>query len=201
MKRTFEFLNYVVDKKKLLRLVLTLLLFALCLIVCCRAQENRDTARFEAEKAELVSGYETRIQELTASAEAGIYASQYLPQDYMGEAYPLAQWLDCLDRIYPGLTAEAKALACWVVINRMDSSLYPDDVLSVLQQEGQFCEFDDGTPPTEGNVTTANNQLARYYNGDIRPAPPSAVFITVSTDGVVLRDNWEETAQTGHWRA
>ncbi len=28
-----------------------------------------------------------------------------------------------------------------------------------------------------------------------------AVFITVSSDGVVMRDSWEETAKTGHWRA
>lgn len=43
----------------------------------------------------------------------------------------------------------------------------------------------------------ANNRK----NGDIRPVPSTAVFITVSDDGVVLRDSWEETDQTGYWRA
>ena len=92
-------------------------------------------------------------------------------------------------------------MACWVVINRVDSSKYPDDLESVLWQEGQFCEFSDAAPPTEGNFTIATNQLSRYHNGDIRPVPATAVFITVSDEGVVLRDSWEETAKTQHWRA
>ena len=91
--------------------------------------------------------------------------------------------------------------ACWVVINRVESSDYPDDLESVLWQEGQFCEFSDAEPPTEGNFTIATNQLSRFYNGDIRPVPSTAVFITVSDEGVVLRDSWEETAKTQHWRA
>ena len=72
---------------------------------------------------------------------------------------------------------------------------------SVRWQEGQFGEFSDAEPPTEGNFTIATNQLSRFYNGDIRPVPSTAVFITVSSEGVVLRDSWEDSWSTGHWRA
>ena len=83
----------------------------------------------------------------------------------------------------------------------MESSDYPNDIETVLKQPEQFCEFSDAEPPTESNIVIASNQLSRYYNGDIRPVPSRAVFITVNSDGVVLRDTWEENRNTRYWRA
>lgn len=195
-----EFLRYVIDPGKVKAMVLMIQTVALLMLIGCRAQQGFDQTRYEAEAAELVAAHEAEVQMLTAKAEKGIYATQYLSSRYEGDAWKVAQWLDCLDARY-NLTGEAKALACWVVFNRVESSEYPDNVDEVLWQPGQFCEFSDTEPPTEGNFTIATNQLSRYYNGDIRPVPATAVFITVSDEGVVLRDSWEETAKTQHWRA
>lgn len=195
-----EFLRYVIDPGKVKALILLMQTVALLMLIGCRSQLVRDTYRFEAREAELVAAHDAEIQQLTARAEAGIYATQYLSSKYESDAWALGQWLDCLDARY-ALSQEAKALACWVVINRVESSEYPDDLESVLWQEGQFCEFSDAEPPTEGNFAIATNQLSRFYNGDIRPVPSTAVFITVSSEGVVLRDSWEETTKTQHWRA
>lgn len=200
MKNLIAFLRYVVDARKLKTLVLVSQCFILALLIGCRAQQGYDQARYEAEAAELVAAHDAEIQQLTERAEQGIYATQYLSSKYEGDAWAVAQWLDCLDARYH-LTDEAKALACWVVFNRVESSEYPDNVDEVLWQKGQFCEYSDAEPPTEGNFTIATNQLSRFYNGDIRPVPSTAVFIAVSDEGVVLRDSWEETAKTQHWRA
>lgn len=200
MKEVFDFLRYVIDTRKLKAVVMVSQCFILALLIGCRAQQGYDQARYEAEAAELVAAHEAEVQMLTARAEQGIYATQYLASWYESDAWALGQWLDCLDARY-ALSQEAKVLACWVVINRVESSEYPDDLESVLWQEGQFCEFSDAEPPTEGNFTIATNQLSRFYNGDIRPVPSTAVFIAVSSEGVVLRDSWEETAKTQHWRA
>lgn len=195
-----EFLRYVIDPGKVKTMVLVIQTVALLMLIGCRAQQGYDQARYEAETAELVAAHDAEIQQLTARAEAGIYATQYLSSRYESDAWKVAQWLDCLDARY-NLTDEAKVLACWVVFNRVDSSEYPDNVDGVLWQKGQFCEYSDSEPPTEGNMVIATNQVSRWRNGDIRPAPSRAVFITVSSDGVVLRDSWEETAKTQHWRA
>ena len=195
-----EFLRYVIDPGKVKALILLIQTVALLMLIGCRAQQGYDQARYEGEAAELVAAHEAESQQLTAKAEAGIYATQYLASRYESDAWALGQWLDCLDARY-SLSQEAKALACWVVINRVESSEYPDDLESVLLQKGQFCEFSADEPPTEENFTIATNQLSRYHNGDIRPVPSTAVFITVSSEGVVLRDSWEETAKTQHWRA
>ena len=194
------FLKYVIDTRKLKAVVLVSQCFILALLIGCRAQQGFDQTRYEAETAELVVAHEAEIQQLTARAEAGIYATQYLSSKYEGDAWRVAQWLDCLDARY-NLTDEAKALACWVVFNRADSGQYPDNVEGVLRQNGQFCEYSDEEAPTEGNMVIATNQVSRWKNGDIRPVPARAVFITVSNEGVELRDSFEETRSTGYWRA
>lgn len=200
MKETVEFLRYVIDPGKVKALILLMQTVALLMLIGCRSQLVRDTYRFEAREAELVAAHDAEIQQLTARAEAGIYATQYLSSKYEGDAWKVAQWLDCLDARY-NLTDEAKALACWVVFNRVESSEYPDNVESVLWQPGQFCEYSDSEAPTEKNMVIATNQVSRWANGDIRPAPSRAVFITVSSDGVELRDSFNETRSTGYWRA
>lgn len=200
MKEIVEFLRYVIDPGKVKALILLIQTVALLMLIGCRAQQGYDQARYEEETEELVAAHEAEIQKLTAKAEAGIYATQYLSSAYEGDAWKVAQWLDCLDARY-NLTDEAKALACWVVFNRVDSSDYPDNIDSVLWQPGQFCEYSDEEAPTEGNMVIATNQVSRWKNGDIRPAPSTAVFIAVSSEGVELRDSFEETRSTGYWRA
>ena len=200
MKEVFDVLRYVVDARKVKQSILLVQAVVLLMLVGCRSQLVRDTDRFEARTAELVAAHEAEIQQLTAKAEAGIYATQYLSSAYEGDAWKVAQWLGCLDARY-NLTDEAKALACWVVFNRVDSDNYPDNVDGVLWQPGQFCEYSDSDAPTEENMVIATNQVSRWKNGDIRPVPSSAVFIAVSSEGVELRDGFEETRSTGHWRA
>ena len=200
MKEVFDFLRYVVDARKVKQSILLVQAVVLLMLVGCRSQLVRDTDRFEARTAELVAAHEAEIQQLTAKAEAGIYATQYLSSAYEGDAWKVAQWLGCLDARY-NLTDEAKALACWVVFNRVDSDNYPDNVDGVLWQPGQFCEYSDSDAPTEENMVIATNQVSRWKNGDIRPVPSSAVFIAVSSEGVELRDGFEETRSTGNWRA
>ena len=200
IKEINEFLRYVIDPRKVKTLILVMQTVTLLMLIGCRAQQGFDQARYEAETAKLVAAHDAEIQQLTAKAEAGVYATQYLSSEYEGDAWKVAQWLDCLDARY-NMTDEAKALACWVVFNRADSDQYPDNVESVLWQEGQFCEYSDDEAPTEGNMVIATNQVSRWKNGDIRPVPSRAVFITVSSDGVELRDSFEETRSTGYWRA
>ena len=195
-----NFLKYVIDFRKVKTLILILQSVILLLIVGCRSQLERDTTRFQAEIETLRATHEAEIAQLTAQAEQNIYATQYLSSQYEGDAWTLGQWLDCLDRRY-SLTPEAKALACWVVLNRMESSEYPDNIEEVLLQPEQFCEFSDKEEPTEANFIIATNQLSRYYNGDIRPVPSTAIFIAVTNNGVELRDDFKETARTQYWRA
>lgn len=195
-----NFIKYVIDFRKVKTLILILQSVILLMIAGCRSQLVKDTNKFQEEIEALQASHNAEIAQITAQAEQGIYATQYLSSEYEKDAWTLGQWLDCLDQRY-SLTPEAKALACWVVINRMESSEYPDNIEDVLLQPEQFCEFSNEKTPTEANFIIATNQLSRYHNDDIRPVPSTAVFITVSNNGVELRDNFKETARTQYWRA
>ena len=195
-----NFIKYVIDFRKVKTLILILQSVILLLITGCRSQLVKDTNKFQAEIEALQASHSVEIAQITAQAEQGIYATQYLSSEYEKDAWTLGQWLDCLDQRY-SLTPEAKALACWVVLNRMESSEYPDNIEDVLLQPEQFCEFSNEKTPTEANFIIATNQLSRYHNDDIRPVPSTAVFITVSNNGVELRDDFKETARTQYWRA
>ena len=195
-----NFIKCVIDFKKVKALILILQSVILLMIAGCRSQLIKDTNKFQAEIEALQASHNAEIAQITAQAEQGIYATQYLSSEYEKDAWTLGQWLDCLDQRY-SLTPEAKALACWVVLNRMESSEYPDNIEDVLLQPEQFCEFSNEKTPTEANFIIATNQLSRYHNGDIRPVPSTAVFITVSNNGVELRNDFKETARTQYWRA
>lgn len=201
MKYTFDFLRYAVDGRQVKKLLLLIQTVVLLMLVGCRAQLGADIERFEAERAELIGTHAAELAELKTQAEAGIYITGYLPEDTDGDAWTLGQWLGCLERTYPGLSAEAKALACWCIFNRIDSPEYPDSMSWVLLQEGQFEEYDEAGEVTDQNYSIAANQLSRWLNGGTRPCGSGAVYITVSSEGVELRDSWETGRYTNYWRA
>lgn len=196
-----SFLRYAIDPRKVKRLILLMQSVVLLMLVGCRSQLASDINKFQAREDALIAAHAAELDTVISKAEAGIYASQYLPDSAQGDVLPLARWLGCLEGLYPGLSPEAKALACWCVFNRVDSGLYPDDMESVLLQPGQFAEYDPEKAATEENFTIAANQISRWANGDIRPCGEDAVFITVSSEGVELRDEWDETARGNRWVA
>lgn len=185
------FIRYAIDPRKVKRLVLLIQAVVLIVLVGCRAQLASDVERFAAREDALRAAYAAELAELTAKAEAGIYASQYLPDSAQGDVLPLARWLGCLDELYPNLTAEQKAHACWGPICRRESPDYPDSMEWVFLQPGQFEEYDPEQPITEENYVIACNQLSRWRNGDIRPVGEGAVYITISDGCVELRDHWD----------
>lgn len=186
-----SFLRYAIDPRKVKRLVLLVQSVVLLMLVGCRSQLGNDIERFTAREGALVAAHAAEMDAVISQAEAGIYASQYLPQGSEEDVLPLARWLGCLDVLYPDLTVEQKSHACWGPICRQESPDYPDNMEWVFLQPGQFEEYDPEQPITEENYVIACNQLSRWRNGDIRPVGEGAVYITISDGRVELRDHWD----------
>ena len=201
MRRVTDFLRYAIDPRKVKRLVLLVQSVVLLMLVGCRSQLGSDIERFQAREDALIAAHAAELDAVISKAEAGIYASQYLPDSAQGDVLPLARWLGCLDELYPNLTAEQKAHACWGPICRRESPDYPDSMEWVFLQPGQFNEYDPDQPITEENYVIACNQLSRWRNGDIRPVGEGAVYITISDGCVELRDEWDETKLCNRWVA
>lgn len=196
-----KFLKYAIDGRQVKRLILLAQAFALSMLIGCRAQMGTDMERYQAREDAMVAAHAAELAEIKSQAEAGVYITGYLPERAEGDIWPLACWLGALERNYPGLSNEAKALACWVVFNRVDSPDYPDDLEMVLLQGGQFSEYNPDGEVTDGNWAIASNQISRWMNGGTRPCNSGAIYITVSSDGVELRDEWDENARCNRWVA
>ena len=61
-----------------------------------------------------------------------------------------------------GCSATEKAAVAWCVLNRVDSSEFPDDVLSVVSQEGRFDGYDPSYPVEEHILALCEDVLARW---------------------------------------
>ena len=199
--KIIDFLCYAIDGRSAKRLVLLIQSVVLLMLVGCRSQLASDINKFQAREEALRAAHAAELAEIKSQAEAGVYITGYLPERAEGDIWPLACWLGALERNYPGLSNEAKALACWVVFNRVDSPDYPDDLEMVLLQGGQFSEYNPDGEVTDGNWAIASNQISRWMNGGTRPCNSGAIYITVSSDGVELRDNWDENSRCNRWVA
>lgn len=61
-----------------------------------------------------------------------------------------------------GCSATEQAAVAWCVLNRVDSSEFPDDVLSVVSQEGQFDGYSPDYPVEEDILALCKDVLARW---------------------------------------
>lgn len=61
-----------------------------------------------------------------------------------------------------GGTATEQAGVAWCVLNRVDSPEFPDDVLSVVSQAGQFDGYDPSYPVEDGILALCEDVLARW---------------------------------------
>lgn len=190
MKKAAAFLRYVIDPRKLKRLIICALLFALSMLVGCRAQQGKDFTRYEAEKAALLEAHAAEL----AQVENGHAAELEL----RAEADEVAKVLYGTARY----NSEAdQRLVVWCIINRVECSNYPDTVVEVCQQADQWMGYSPDNPVVADLWELANEELARYYTGGHRPLGPEYVFLSWTEDEIVLRDRFEETGRTHYWRA
>lgn len=63
-----------------------------------------------------------------------------------------------------GVSDDAEVAKCaWVALNRVDCDYYPDDLLKVLSQSGQFHGYKSDYPVTDRMYAIAEVVLNKYY--------------------------------------
>jgi len=86
------------------------------------------------------------------------------------------------------------------VDNRRRNPIYPDTLIEVIQQKGQFPGFSENNEVTAKTYDTAEKLLA-WLEAQERPLCSSDfVYASFEREGVVLRDTWEITTKTHFWR-
>ena len=96
---------------------------------------------------------------------------------------------------------EGQEAVVWCIINRTESSLFPDDVVSVCKQPVQWMGYADDNPIIKDLYDLADEVLTGWRNGGYRIISPDYLYMSWSSDEIVLRTTFEETSRTHYWRA
>ena len=96
---------------------------------------------------------------------------------------------------------EAQEAICWCVLNRVESTLFPDSVEAVCSQPVQWMGYSAQNPVTQELYNVAYEVLQTWKNGGIRPMPQDYLYLSWSETEIVLRTSFNETARTHYWHA
>lgn len=96
---------------------------------------------------------------------------------------------------------EGKEAVVWLIINRCESSIFPDSIIEVCKQPNQFMGYSDDNPVLTDLYNLADGVLNNWRNGGYRIMSPDYLYMSWSSDEIVLRTTFEETARTHYWMA
>lgn len=174
----------------------TAVLCCLCLwllgLVSCRAENrNREVAdlRTRAEEAELkLDSLTARIQQQEDENLQAVIREEL-------ENRVMAQIIYGYEQAGAVTQAQKEVVAC-TVANRSEPSnaLWPDDLLEVMQQPGQWQGYSDDNPVTQDNYEIACQVLDTFRRDGIRPIGPEFTYLYVDRQGVQARTEYLESA-------
>lgn len=104
-----------------------------------------------------------------------------------------------------GCTTTEQAAVVWCVLNRVDSSDFPNDPLSVVTQRGHFSGYSPDYPVVPELVTLVEDVLTRWIMektavGSVgRVLPCEYVFFTGDGLHNHYRERYEQTGETWDW--
>lgn len=161
------------------------------------------TSLLEQQRNELVEDYESQLatQRENYEIQMGQMKLEYeatTPEDKMREeAEYIAKVL--YGNARDNSERDQRTLV-WCVLNRVDSSSYPNTIKGVCEQEKQWMGYSDNNPVLQSLYEIAYNELETYYNG-YRPVNADYIYMSWSSKEIVLRDTFEVTKNTRYWQA
>lgn len=96
---------------------------------------------------------------------------------------------------------EGQEAVVWCIINRCESSLFPDSIVEVCRQPVQWMGYADDNPVIRDLYDLADEVLTGWRSGGYRIISPDYLYMSWSSDEIVLRTTFEETSRTHYWRA
>lgn len=97
-------------------------------------------------------------------------------------------------------SADAQKAVCWCIINRVESSLYPNTITEVCEQESQWMGYSPENPIISSLYDVADDVISGWESGGYRAISPDYLYLTWERDAIVLRTSFTESAGTHYWR-
>ena len=143
-------------------------------------------------RTELQNDYEAQIGDLKRYYEYGGDVSQIeLEAEYIAKViYGTARNHSDAD----------KRAIVWCIINRVEHHAHPDTIAEVCEQPKQWIGYSSDNPILTYDYELVLTELKSWHNKDPRPISNEYVYMTWSSEDIVLRDTFAENKNTHYWR-
>ena len=145
-------------------------------------------------RAELNEQHETQIAEL----------KQYY--EYGGDVSQIEREAEFIAKVFYGYAtvgnhsqSDLRGIA-WCIFNRVEHYAHPDTVIGVCEQPKQWMGYSPHNPVLTEHYELALAELKIWYSGGHRPMSNKYIYLTWSSEEILLRDTFEENKKTNYWR-
>jgi len=182
-------------------IILLFLLVALLVVVMARVKLDNERIR---EAQEMAAAEQMRLD---LEKQEAIRASMVAAEQAKAQEAADAHRADCeaVARVLYGTalhhSEDAQKAVVWCIINRVESSLYPDTVQEVCKQESQWMGYSAENPIISSLYDVADEVISGWEAGGYRAISPDYLFLSWTSTEIVLRTSFEETSRTHYWRA
>lgn len=185
------------------RYVLVFMLGMLMSVLMFRTKDAKATADVPfTSRSEIVaasSASEAAAVEAEIGEDPAVIAAQ---QEAIREA-AVAREAQYMARVLYGTaryhSRETQEAVCWCIINRVESSLFPNTVEEVCAQPVQWVGYSSNNPVTQELYDVAMGVLDTWHSKGIRMIPQDYIYLSWSEKEIVLRTSFNETARTHYW--
>lgn len=176
-------------------IVLLFLVVALICVIGARVKLNHDM------QAEAEMEIRIDIEKQEALRAAALSAEQRLAQEAAAQSRSDRE--EVAKVLYGTAlhhSEDAQKAVVWCILNRVDSSLYPNSIQEVCQQESQWMGYSPENPIISNLYDVADEVLSGWEQGGYRAISPDYLFLSWTQDEIVLRTTFNETRNTHYWR-
>ena len=96
---------------------------------------------------------------------------------------------------------EEQRAVTWLICNRVESPLYPSDVISVCRQDAQFMGYSDDNPVISELYDVAKEVLDTWRDGGHRDVLGDYLWMTWDNGRIILKTTFEDGKNTKYWTA
>ena len=166
-------------------------------------QHKHDKDKYEAEIAAITQQYEDRIEQLNQEHQNEILGI-HQEYEYGGNVSEIEQEAEYISKVVYGTaknhSVNDQQAVVWCILNRVESTGYPDTVQGVCEQPKQWMGYSEDNPVMESIYDMVLEILKTWHNNGHRPMGKEFVFLSWSSKEILLRDTFVENKDTRYWR-
>lgn len=182
--------------------ILIIILAVAITAVCQNVKFNRQIAELNDSHAEELRMLRT---ELESTYEAKLIdLKQYY--EYGGDVSQIEREAEFIAKVFYGYGtvgnhshSDLRGIA-WCIFNRVEHYAHPDTVQGVCEQPKQWMSYSPDNPVLTEHYELALEELKIWYSGGHRPVSNKYIYLTWSSNEILLRDTFEENKKTNYWR-